>query len=567
MEQMKLSENVEDVDQEKGQIIGTDEETPVTGSDSSTTSDNEEVTGESTEGNPVTEDAQENEGEKIPELETTPTDGTDSSEKKELYVSNEERNRNLEAKRQVIEELKLLVTKEEAGGQTFQEFRALQEKWKNIGQVPQANVSELWENYHLQVENFYNYIKINKELRDLDLKHNLEIKTGLCEQAETLSQSDDIANAFKILQSLHVQWKETGPVVKEKKDELWERFRSATTVINEKYHQFFDELRKKQDEILQKKEEICKEAETISDTAFATMKEWQKATEALLDLQKQWKELGEVAPKDRNRIFKKFRVSCDKFFNEKRDFFKNALQEQNENMKLKEQLCERVEALQESEDWREATDAIIKAQKEWKEIGSVPQKYSQKIWKRFRSACDVFFNRKNEHFKSIDSEQAENLAAKKAIIDELDNFTFSEIQEENLNKLKDIQKRWNAIGYVPLKKKDAVQELFRNAVNAVFDKLDIPSEEKELEKFRSKVNSYDDNKDKSAYKIVNEREKLTMQIRQLENDINTFENNMGFLSVSKNAEVLIADLNKKAQQSKEKLALLKDKLKELDKII
>ena len=489
------------------------------------------------------------------------------TETQQIKVSEEEKEQNLKAKLQIIEELKTLVETDEIGGKTFNEFRALQERWRSIGQVPSSQLSGLWNSYNLQIENFYNHIKINKELRDMDLKRNLEIKLKLCNDAEALIEQQDISNAFKSLQQLHTTWKETGPVAKEEKEIVWERFKTATAAINDRYHDYIDKQHAQFEQALTIKNSLCEKAATIATKSYSSTKEWQTATEQLLQLQTEWKEAGEVAPKDRTKLFKKFRASCDKFFNDKKDFYQELADEQTKNLELKRALCEKVEALQESEEWKAATEAILEAQKEWKQIGAVSQKHSQKIWNRFRAACDIFFNRKSEHFQSIDSEQTENLNAKLQIIEQLEQEFTNGDTKTLLEKIKELQNKWNSIGHVPMKEKDLLNDRYKKAVNRVYSKLNISEREKEIERFRSKVKGFDGDKDKNAYKIVSEREKLISQIRQLENDVKVLENNMGFFNASKKANSLLEGINNKLTNSKERLSLLKIKLKELDKII
>lgn len=498
--------------------------------------------------------------------ETTPP-AAPTTEAPTNKVSEQEKEANLKAKLQIIEELKRLTNSEESAGNTFNEFRALQERWKSIGQVPASQVSGLWNNFHLQVEIFYNKIKINKELRDMDLKHNLEEKSKLCAIAEELTQQQDIASAFKTLQNLHSTWKEIGPVAKEFKDQLWERFKNATATINDSYHKFIETQRAKEEQTLALKETICEKAAEIANSTYSNIKEWQNATEQLIQLQTEWKEVGEVSVKERAKLYKKFRISCDKFFNDKRDFYQDISDEQSKNLELKKSLCERVEALQNSEDWKAATEAILEAQKEWKEIGAVSQKYSQKIWNRFRAACDIFFNRKSEHFKSIDSEQTENLAAKQNIIAQLTELTLTGDSAKDIEKIKELQSEWNHIGHVPMKDKDSINEQYKSITYRLYANLNITEKEREIERYRNKVKGFDNNKEKNAYKIVSEREKLVSQIHQLENDIKTLENNMGFFSASKKANSLLEGIQKSLNASKERLSLLKIKLNELDKII
>ena len=477
-----------------------------------------------------------------------------------------EREKNLEIKLGVIEELKALVQKEEALGKTFQEFRDLQERWRNTGMVPQGQLNGLLETYHHHVENFYNYIKINKELRDLDLKRNLDAKINLCEEAEKLVENKDINDAFKQLQLLHTRWKEIGPIPKEQQEPVWERFKAATSKINDSYHKFFESLKQEQEDNLKVKEEICGKAAAIAAAEYQGIKEWNAAAQNIIELQEEWKHSGTVPQKERNRVFKTFRASCDTFFNRKREFYKQMLEEQEKNLELKTKLCEKVEAIKDSTDWKITTDKIISYQKEWKKIGPAPRKYSNKIWFRFRAACDEFFNNKNAHFKSIDSEQEKNLEAKKALIEEVKQFQLVDDNEENIKKLKEFQARWNDIGFVPIKEKEAVQEEFRKIINTYFDKLNLDEFDKNLEKYRAKINSLDSSENKE-FKIINEREKLIVKIRQLENDIHTWENNIGFIAKSNKSEGLIRELTSKIEKTKQRLALLQEKLKAIDSLI
>ena len=477
-----------------------------------------------------------------------------------------EREENLKIKQGIIEELKVLVQKEESMDKTFQEFRDLQERWRNTGPVPQAQLNGLLETYHHHVENFYNYIKINKELRDLDLKHNLEEKTALCEEAEKLEEGNDIAGAFKQLQLLHARWKEIGPIPKEQKESLWERFKTASSQINDKYHKFFETLKEEQENNLQIKENLCTKAEAITAEEYKTMAQWQAATQKILDLQQEWKQAGNVPQKERNRIYKKFRSICDIFFEKKRTFHAELDIELEKNLQLKIALCEKVEAIKDSTDWKTTTDKIIACQKEWKKIGPAPRKYSNKVWARFRAACDVFFNNKSLHFKDKDAEQEQNLELKKALIEEVKQFTLSGDSEEDIEKLKDFQNRWSKIGFVPIKEKDSIQEEFRSIINHWFDQLNLDEFDKNLERFRAKISTLDTDENKE-YKIINEREKLVAKIRQLETDIHTWENNIGFITKSNKSQGLLNELESKIGKTRQRLNLLQEKLKALDEMI
>ncbi len=477
-----------------------------------------------------------------------------------------EREENLKIKLGIIEELKALVQKEESLDKTFQEFRDIQERWRNTGLVPQAQLNGLLETYHHHVENFYNYIKINKELRDLDLKRNLDAKLALCEEAEKLIEENDIAGSFKQLQLLHARWKEIGPIPKEQKEEVWERFKNTTSQINEKYHRFFESLKQEQENNLKIKEEICEKVALLANGEYNTISEWNAVTKSIIDLQEEWRQSGTIPQKERNKIYKRFRTSCDTFFDKKREFYKKLGEDQEKNLQLKIALCEKVEAIKDSTEWKTTTDRIISFQKEWKKIGPAPKKYSNKVWARFRAACDTFFNNKNAFFKDIDEEQEKNLELKKALLEEIKQFSLSGNNEEDIAKLKGFQNRWGAIGFVPIKTKDAIQEEFRNLMNTWFDKLNLDEFDRDLERFRAKLSTLDAGGNKE-YKIINEREKLIAKIRQLETDVNTWENNIGFIAKSNKSQGLINELYSKIEKTKQRLALLQEKLKALDSLI
>lgn len=477
-----------------------------------------------------------------------------------------EREENLKIKTGIIEELKTLIQKEESLDKTFQEFRDLQERWRNTGMVPQSQLNGLLETYHLHVENFYNYIKINKELRDLDLKRNLDAKQQLCEEAEKLVEDNNIAESFKHLQQLHARWKEIGPIPREQKETVWDRFKAATGQINDKYHNFFESLKKEQEDNLKVKEEICDKAAIIANGEYKSISEWNTATKNIIDFQEEWKHSGTIPQKERNRIYKKFRAACDIFFDRKRDFYKKMQDEQEKNLELKNQLCEKVEAIKDNTDWKVTTDKIISYQKEWKKIGPAPKKYSNKVWMRFRAACDTFFNNKSAFFKDIDSEQEKNLALKKALIEEVKEFQLSGNNDTDISKLKEFQSRWTEIGFVPIKTKEAIQEEFRGYINGWFDKLNLDEFDKNLERYRAKINTFDVGENKE-YKIINEREKLVVKIRQLESDVNTWENNIGFITKSKKSQGLINELTSQIEKTKQRLALLREKLKAIDNMI
>ncbi len=488
-------------------------------------------------------------------------------QKAEAAKKNEaEREENLRIKLQLIEELKELVQKEEALNQTFQEFKDIQERWRNTGTVPQNRINDLLETYHHHVENFYNYIKINKELRDLDLKRNFDAKITLCEEAEKLAENSDINEAFKQLQLLHARWKEIGPIHKDQKETVWGRFKEATNKINDSYHNFFEDLKKEQENNLKLKEGLCEKAAVLSEGKYKTINEWHTAAQSLIDLQEEWKHTGLVPIRERNKIYKKFRSLCDAFFDRKREFYKTLQAEQENNLKAKIALCEKAEALQDSTDWKVTTDKLIALQKEWKKIGAAPQKYSNKVWNRFRAACDIFFNNKSNYLKNIDTEQEKNLELKKTLLEEVKQFTPSDNNDATLQQLKEFQARWAAIGFVPIKEKEAIQDEFRKFINAHFDKLNLDEFDKTLEKYRAKIHSLDSGENKES-KIISEREKLVSKIRQLETDINTWENNIGFITKSNKSESLIRELTFKIEKTRQRLSLLHEKLKAIDTLI
>ena len=435
--------------------------------------------------------------------------------KAEAAKKNEvEREENLRIKLQLIEELKELVQKEEALNQTFQEFKDIQERWRNTGTVPQNRINDLLETYHHHVENFYNYIKINKELRDLDLKRNFDAKITLCEEAEKLAENSDINEAFKQLQLLHARWKEIGPIHKDQKETVWERFKEATNKINDSYHNFFEDLKKEQENNLKLKEGLCEKAAVLSEGEYKTINEWHTAAQSLIDLQEEWKHTGLVPIRERNKIYKKFRSLCDAFFDRKREFYKTLQAEQENNLKAKIALCEKAEALQDSTDWKVTTDKLIALQKEWKKIGAAPQKYSNKVWNRFRAACDIFFNNKSKYLKNIDTEQEKNLELKKTLLEEVKQFTPSDNNDATLQQLKEFQARWAAIGFVPIKEKEAIQDEFRKIINAHFDKLNLDEFDKTLEKYRAKIHSLDSGENKES-KIISDAKNLSAKSASL----------------------------------------------------
>jgi len=483
------------------------------------------------------------------------------------YIQHQEdkKHDNLKEKLNIIEHIKVLCDGKESLNQTFNEFKELQKRWKEIGPVPQNDVKNLWETYHYHVEKFYDFININKELRDLDLRKNLELKIQLCEKAEELLIEPSVVKGFKTLQKLHNQWREIGPVPREKKDEIWERFKETTSKINKSYQDYFEQLKNEQENNLNEKTMLCEKAEELANLLFTKNKEWEDRSKEIIELQKIWRLIGFAPKKFNNKIYTRFRSACDLFFSKKREFYSQKRDEQNENLQLKTELCIQAEGLKESTDWKKTTEVYIELQKKWKTIGPVPRKQSDTIWTRFRAACNAFFEKKQNHFANIDSIQDENLRQKKALIAEVENFHYSDNNEENLNKLKEFQKSWTEIGHVPFKLKDELQKQFRAAINARFDQLKLDEYKLSELRFKNRMESIS-SQPKSTGKIKQEREKLIIKLDQTKNDISLWENNIGFFAKSKNAEALISDINNKIDRAKKLAESIQEKIELMDKI-
>lgn len=474
-----------------------------------------------------------------------------------------EKEHNLQKKYAIIDDIKNLLNTEESINKTFQEFRELQKAWYDIGPVPQSKMKDLWDTYHFHVENFYDYIKINKELRDLDLKRNLEAKISLCEKTEELLLETSVIRAFNTLQKYHEQWREIGPVPRDKKDEIWERFKAATTQINQKHQEFFEKRKVEQKSNLEAKIALCEKAEEIGAANLESHRDWDEKSKELIELQKVWRTIGFAPKRDNNRIYDRFRTACDQFFNKKREFYSQNKEVQNKNLQMKMDLCLEAEALKDSTDWKKTTQQFIDIQKRWKEVGPVPRKNSDIIWKRFRAACDYFFDRKSEHFSDVDDEQVDNLKKKQALIEEVEAFVPDEDVSESLKVLREFQRRWTEIGHVPMKEKDNVQNRFRSAINKHFDTLKVDSSKRDSMRFRSKIATMTDNQ-RGLSKVRQEREKYMMKLKQLENDLTLLDNNIGFFANSKNAQALIADVNRKIEDTREKIEQLKEKIRIID---
>ena len=477
---------------------------------------------------------------------------------RDKYIAEQEASKeeNLRIKLQIIEELKELIGSDETMNTTFQRFRELQQRWKEAGLVPQQNVEDLWETYNLYVENFYNFIKINKELRDLDLRKNYEAKLSLCEQAEELTLENQVVEAFRKLQKLHDEWRETGPVAMEYKEALWERFREASSRINKRHQEHFESLKAEQLKNLALKEELCQKTEALVARPILSRKEWDSASEELLEIQKVWKTIGFAPKRDNNRIYERFRAACDKFFEHKREFYAGQKSEWEHNLAVKQELCAAAEALALSEEWKDATNELIALQARWKQVGPVARRHSDAIWKRFRAACDKFFERKAAHFSSQDVQHEENLKLKQALLEEM---RTTDIKAGGFEAIKEFQRRWGQIGFVPIKQKEALQKEYKSLVDAMFATLRSSERDRSMSRFRERVSTM-----KSGAQLRSEREKLFNKVRQLEQDIALLENNIGFFSKSKNAEALIADVREKIERSKRDMAELIEKINLID---
>ncbi|MBW6478587.1 MAG: DUF349 domain-containing protein [Bacteroidales bacterium] len=483
-------------------------------------------------------------------------------QKKSVYdqALEKQKHDNLKEKEAILEELRQLIESEEELKKTYDVFKELQEKWREIGPVPQSANNTLWNNYHFLVEKFFDKVKINKELRDLDLKKNLEAKTELCEKAEELLLETSVNKSFQKLQKLHEAWKETGPVPKDKKDEIWDRFKAASDALNEHRQKYYDELREDQNKNYAAKIVLCEKAEQLSELALKSPKEWQANTDKINELFKVWKTIGFAPKKVNDEVWVRFRTALDTFFKLKKEFFQTYKDEQSENYNQKVNLCLQAEALKDSEDWKRTTDELIALQQEWKKIGPVPRKFSDKIWKRFRSACDEFFHRKSEYFSNIGEKQDENYRKKKELIEKIKTYPYSKDNTDNLNILKEFQREWMEIGHVPIKQKDAIQNEFRKTINDQFDKLNISRKAKSTIGFKNKIENLKNSP--HADNIINkERAFLMNKINALQNDIKLWENNIGFFASSKKADVLKSEFENKIQTAKTDIAILEEKLK------
>ncbi|MBR6661260.1 MAG: DUF349 domain-containing protein [Bacteroidales bacterium] len=476
------------------------------------------------------------------------------------FVQEQEKKKedNYKEKLAIIEELKTLIEKQDDPNKTFPEFRNLQNKWRSVGPVPQANHADIYNTYKLYEEKFYDYVKISKDLRDLDFKKNLDVKLELCQKAEDLINEDNVVEAFKKLQKLHEEWKEYGPVDKENREQIWERFRQATSAVNKKHQAYFEGQKEVQKENLAKKTALCEKVEEIAQREITDSNMWNTLSKEIESIQKEWKTIGFASKKDNQKIYDRFRAACDNFFARKRDFYVEFKSVMQENIDKKIKLCEEAEALQDSTDWKKATDQLINLQKLWKESGPVSRKKSDQIWKRFRAACDHFFENKNKHFGTQDVEFDKNLEAKLALIEEIKNYV-SESDSADLAAFKDFQKRWESIGFVPFKMKDKVAEAYNSALSEKFG--DVKNQLSERRPRRSNRQERGNRQDRAPR---SERDRLIQKFVKIEQEIATYENNIGFFAKSKNADALLEGLRKKIDVAKEELKQIEEQIKVID---
>ena len=457
-----------------------------------------------------------------------------------------ERENNLVLKEAVIADLKALLDKQEDVNATVPEFRKIQDRWREVGPVPAQNYRNINDTYQLYVEQFYDMVKINRELRDLDFKKNLEIKEEFCRMAEKLAESPNVVEAFRELQKLHEQWKEYGPVAKEYREQIWDRFKAATSVINKKYQAFFEGLKDQQAENLAKKTVLCERVEEIAEREVAGSNEWNAFSKEIEDIQKEWKTIGFASKKDNQKIYDRFRAACDKFYGRKRDFYTEYKGSMNSNLERKIALCEAAEELKSSTEWKKATDQFIALQKEWKEIGPVPRKKSEQLWKRFRAACDEFFAERDRNAKPAENDYYGNFKAKQRLIEEIKAYALQGNDADN-EAMHDFQKRWNEIGFVPFKEKDSIANAYKEAVNAKFPDA-----------------SRGNGRRRGGRPQMSEKDRLIHKYHSLEQDIVTYENNIGFFSMSKSAEPLIRQMQERIDQAKASLKELADQIREVN---
>ena len=475
-----------------------------------------------------------------------------------------EKEDNLVKKLAIIDRLKELAESPEDANKAYNEFKKLQQEWNDIKQVPAAKVNELWKNYQHYAEKFYDLIKLNNEFREYDFKKNLEIKTHLCEAAEKLADEEDVISAFHQLQKLHQEFRNTGPVAKELREDIWTRFKTASTAVNRRHQQHFEALKEKEQRNLDEKTVICEIVEAMEYDTFTTFQDWENKTQEIIALQAKWKTIGYAPQKMNVKIFERFRAACDEFFKRKAEFFKSIKESMAGNLEKKKALCEKAEALKESTDWKATADILSKLQKEWKTIGPVPKKYSDAVWKRFIAACDYFFEQKNKNVVSQKSIEQTNLAAKKELIAKIKGMAESLGHDEAIATLKSYMAEWNTIGFVPFKEKDKIYKEYHEAVDQQFDRLKVDQNDRKMQSFRNNLNEMTSG-ERGKGRLFSERDKLMRMYERMKNELQTYENNIGFLSISsKGGGGLLKEMERKIEKLKEDMALTVKKIDAID---
>ena len=485
-------------------------------------------------------------------------------ERRQQYLAELEaqKQKNLEAKQALIEELRTLIdSDEEQVRSALDKFNNIQDRWKAIGEVPRERMNDLWQSYHFQIEQFFAKLKINRELRDLDQKHNLEQKLTLCEKAEELIVEPSITKAFKELQDLRARWKEIGPVPTEQNEEIWQRFCTAANQIDERRKEYYEQRKEEFDNNLLAKQALIEKAEALTAEHPETTRQWNDLTTALDELLKVWKTIGPVPREVNEEIWTKFKGMIDRHYAEKKEHFATIRDEQESNYQKKVELCLKAEAIAQREDWKKATEELLQLQQEWKEIGAVSRKVSDKVWQRFRGACDQFFAKKGEFFKERRTSESENLAKKEAILAELKAHNFGDNREENLEAIKDFQRRWAEVGFVPMAEKERLHKEFRGEIDRIFEQLKISAREAEETAYRERIRNVAG--DAKRF-VMDERTELQEKMEKLRSDLNLWENNLGFLASSKQADLLKQEFEKKMQGARQQLALLQAKMRILN---
>ena len=468
---------------------------------------------------------------------------------------------NLKKKLDIIDKIKAMATSPEEANKSYQDFKKLQQEWKDIKLVPAEKANELWRNYQLYVEQYYDLLKLNNEAREYDFKKNLEIKTHLCEAAEKLADESDVISAFHQLQKLHQEYRETGPVAKELREEMWTRFKAASTVINKRHQQHFEELRSKEEDNLAKKTALCEKVEEITKEEVKNAGDWDKKTKEIIAIQAEWKTIGFAPQKMNVKIFERFRSACDDFFGRKAEFFKDLKQKFSENAEKKKALVEQAQALQDSTDWKATSDKLVALQKEWKTIGMVPKKLGDKLWNDFLTACNHFFDARNSANAGTRTEERANLEKKRDIIAQLKKLA-DDAADDIQEKVRELVDQYNAIGHVPFKEKDNVYKEYHDILDRLYKELNVTTARRRLDKFRNNLKNV---AEKGVDALDNERARLMRRYEQLKQEIQTYENNMGFLNASsKKGNSLIDEMNRKVQKLKDDMNLVREKIKAID---